>query len=1159
MGQYFKRNAKAVFLSTLLTLAANQVMAQTRAVQASTLTPERVQAASENALRFHIGIFDPLDEHISVSGMNLPAVIGGDAHLIQFHGPADRYRMDLDVLGIEVIGYIPANAYVVRMNSRQRSELLNQRADIVRFISPYRPQWKLSSQLLDLDPHVRPFLLPGDRVSRSDGLGLEISGFRGSQQDVIEGVVGKFNDSAVILDSMTHRERPRVRLWVPRSSARGLIEKLTSVGDIGFIAPHHPDQVNNRDSVEPIQRNAAGSGLPTNTPIWDQGLIGSGQIVAVGDSGLDRNEDWFVGYDDGSGPDITIVDSDMPVPPATGMTNPDSKVYAYWVQPGSTAYDNNVSCGGTAPPTGYHGTHVTGTVAGDALTRSTPTNPNYDDGDGMAPNAQVLFQDIGNDSSGCLSITNLGTTLEQARNGGAFIHSNSWGASVGGQYTSNSALLDQFAWEFEDHLVLFSAGNSGPGGTTIGAPATAKNALTVGALGHGNSTTAAGFSSRGPTVDGRLKPDIQAPGSSIRSARGDTNNGSTVETGLLSTKSGTSMSTPTTAGAAALMRQYFSDGFYPTGSATPADSRMPSGALMKAMLINGALQAPSFGVPSNTYGWGRVWLDNNLYFSGDGNYARVWDVPHSAGLSTGETDTYTVSTEPGQEIRVTLVWNDPPAEPAAATTLINDLDLSVFESGRSDIFRGNNFENGVSVAGRGTDTINNVEQVTLPAPAFTTNYTIQVTGSAVPGDGQNFSDTQGYALVVSSAASLNPLNVPNPVTATDMGATGIEVTIDTGRSTQGNFQFNVYRAEGDCTAAPLDYRLIRNTGNLTFIDDEVTGGFTYSYIIRQYDDNSEGPASSCVAASVATSSAVCNLIPDFDQSSVSGGDAVGDQCATTLNWTAASPVCPSGTVSYNIYRDTDPFFVPGPGNRIETGITDTSYTDSTVSSQTYYYVVRAVDVAEAPGDTRVKATPFADFNVNGDFTDGADGLSLLQLAGPWSVSDNQAATGTLSYRNAPDSATVYSPNTCAAITTPAIDLQQGNPALNYAARFNIEADWDGIVVEISTDGGNNWLDLPPGGGYPNDFSSTGNPPINACGYPASQGAFNGNTGGAFNNYSSDLSAYAGQTVMIRWVMSTDPGSEEEGFYLDDAVITNASTPAICGSMNPVIFADGFEN
>jgi hypothetical protein len=115
-------------------------------------------------------------------------------------------------------------------------------------------------------------------------------------------------------------------------------------------------------------------------------------------------------------------------------------------------------------------------------------------------------------------------------------------------------------------------------------------------------------------------------------------------------------------------------------------------------------------------------------------------------------------------------------------------------------------------------------------------------------------------------------------------------------------------------------------------------------------------------------------------------------------------------------------------------------------------------------------------------------------------------------------------------------------------------------MEISTDGGSTWADLPPDGGYPSTFAQTEDPPINACGFAAAHGAFtgvstaaanadpnNGTATAVFKPFAKDLSSYAGQTVRIRWRMSSDPASAYLGFLLDQVRIGNG-----------VIFADGFE-
>ncbi len=133
-------------------------------------------------------------------------------------------------------------------------------------------------------------------------------------------------------------------------------------------------------------------------------------------------------------------------------------------------------------------------------------------------------------------------------------------------------------------MFVVAAGNDGSAAQSMG---NSKNALTVGGLAQGGSTTIASFSSLGPTADGRIKPDIMAPGSSIISGSGNVNVTGTAQAPATKSLSGTAMATPTIAGNAALMRQFFSDGFYPRGAKTAADKLNPSGMVMKALLLNG--------------------------------------------------------------------------------------------------------------------------------------------------------------------------------------------------------------------------------------------------------------------------------------------------------------------------------------------------------------------------------------------------------------------------------------------------------------------------------------------------------------------------------------------------------------------------------------------
>src|SRR5205807_7842803 len=127
--------------------------------------------------------------------------------------------------------------------------------------------------------------------------------------------------------------------------------------------------------------------------------------------------------------------------------------------------------------------------------------------------------------------------------------------------------------------------------------AVAKNVIGVGATVNGPGLeSVADFSSRGPAGDGRLKPDVTAPGVSLWSAQGLDPGGDGTAYWTLS---GTSMATPTVAGSAGLVRQYYVDGWYPTGSKSATDGFTPSAALIKATIINSAREMTGAGAYAN--------------------------------------------------------------------------------------------------------------------------------------------------------------------------------------------------------------------------------------------------------------------------------------------------------------------------------------------------------------------------------------------------------------------------------------------------------------------------------------------------------------------------------------------------------------------------------
>jgi hypothetical protein len=508
------------------------------------------------------------------------------------------------------------------------------------------------------------------------------------------------------------------------------------------------------------------------TPLTDRGLNGAGQIVAVLDTGVDYDSCYFAEAD-GSQPPINTGT------PVGGLawTNVDPsrrKIIAYDFLYSCDQFPNATGCERPSDPNAYdntdHGTHAAAIVAGDA---DRPGAHDY--GDALATAAKLIVQDggfIGGDNCsqrpgfGCP--VNLTPILDQAYKQGARIHQNSWGDrqnTPGNQitptanYSASARDVDAFVYTHPDMLVVFNTGNYGataeipptaPPAMSLAAPGCAKNTLQVGGVRppYRDDDVIAYNTLFGPTRDGRIKPDVVGPTTVLA---GDWDFGSNIANCNISTQGpGTSWASPTIAGAAALVRQYYTDGFYPSGERKPSDAVTPSAALLKATIIAAARQVPyrmtisgdvaAKPVPSNEQGFGFPVLDDALYFAGDRAKLRVSDVAAASGLTGGESVTLHVNAFSGTPLKVVLVWTDPPgvvrsiSDPTAE--LVNDLDLRVVAPSGAVSLGNESLHPGQA------DRLNNVEMVSIPQPA-TGAYAITVSANQL-GVGPR----QGYALVM---------------------------------------------------------------------------------------------------------------------------------------------------------------------------------------------------------------------------------------------------------------------------------------------------------------------------------------------------------------------------------------------------------------------------
>lgn len=438
---------------------------------------------------------------------------------------------------------------------------------------------------------------------------------------------------------------------------------------------------------------------------------GDGQVVAVADTGFDTGS------------------PDAPHPAFTGRVD---RLYA-------------VGRVGRANDPHGHGTHVCGSVLGDGSSSSMGGSIQ-----GTAPRAHLVVQSLLSGFGGLATPPDLTDLfLPPYDNDGARVHTNSWGATTPAlPYTQSAGEIDAFVWNHPDMVICFASGNDGRDGNgdgivdpaQVGAEAAAKNCITVGAseslrrevnarfptYGSLRPTSfpkpplhddpmadqpdgMAAFSNRGPTQEGRLKPDVVAPGTSILSARSRdaglaANDFGTSTDADYFFDSGTSMATPLVAGCAAVLRETLVRNGRPS----------PSAALIKALLINGAVALPGQYSPSETgstpntsEGFGRVDLAGSVIIPGGDPNAGL---DEGGPLKQGEEHSFTVDipeqpsgtavpTGLGVTFKITLVWTDPPG-----AELQNDLDLIVIAADGSE--RHGNM--GIS---KGFDRTNNVEQV----------------------------------------------------------------------------------------------------------------------------------------------------------------------------------------------------------------------------------------------------------------------------------------------------------------------------------------------------------------------------------------------------------------------------------------------------------------
>jgi hypothetical protein len=356
----------------------------------------------------------------------------------------------------------------------------------------------------------------------------------------------------------------------------------------------------------------------------------------------------------------------------------------------------------------WHGVHVTGTAVGGGI-----MNEKYR---GYAPKASVVKR-------ASSEIWKQASAL--VRDFGMVVTNNSYGGSVCpdfGSYSFDSYILDRQASELPNLQHVFAAGNSGLEapcegftagfGNVIGGSISAKNVISTGRTGANGLISVS--SSKGPTQDGRIKPEIIAPGTSIVSTLpGNTYQGA----------SGTSMAAPAVVGGLALLYQRYRQ---------LNGGNNPKNMLMKALLCNGATDKGLAG-PDFTYGFGVMNLLRSVSMLEKGQY-------FNGRIANQAKDGYEIPVPSNTAlVKITLYWNDvAPAMLTGKKSLVNDLDLKVVRLGNTEILPlFPRAAKPLEAATAGVDTVNNIEQIVLDSPAAGT-YIVNVSGTKVPSGPQEY-------------------------------------------------------------------------------------------------------------------------------------------------------------------------------------------------------------------------------------------------------------------------------------------------------------------------------------------------------------------------------------------------------------------------------------
>jgi Subtilase family/HYR domain len=1069
-----------------------------------------------NLILLNAGSIDtttPQGQELSIASVGSNESSGRHMHLVQFAGPIKPEWYDaLVATGVEVVTYIPNNAYLVYGDSRslRRIDRLAKNQP-VQWQGEYADAYKIDPAIYMTEKRNEDLRLQGKIVVGGANL-YTVQLFKSSKG---------ISDTASYIDSVKLEEKVRwdilnytnITVALQESAVKNIASRPDVVFIEPFVMPKKLDERQNMVISGNITSGAPNTGLSWFTYLANKGFTQaqfdtSNFTVNISDSGLDNanvaSPNHFAFYRSGD------------------ITSTSRVVYARLVgTPNSGSTTQGCDGHGTLNSSIIMGNVPNGTVGGvnfNAVPHADASGFHY--GLGVNPfvkiGSSVIFDP---DTFTSPNVTNLEA---QAYNDGARISSNSWGNSsntygtFGQSYDAivrdaQSASSSFPAAGNQEYVIIFAAGNGGSGANTVGQPGTAKNIITAGAsegvqafgaadqcgisdTGADNANDIISFSSRGPTSDGRKKPDIVAPGTHIS---GVVAQATKLATGVgaqnacfdasgvcagpgvsnfwplaqqfYTASDGTSHSTPAIAGAASLVRQFFINQF-----AAP-----PSAAMTKAALMNSASYMNGTGANdtlwSNNQGMGLMNIDRLFTTIATNSILRdqqAADLFTATGQQRVINATVADNTKP---LRVTLAWTDAPG-PTSGNAFVNNLDLTVTAGGNT--YKGNVFSGANSATGGSADAANNVESVFLPAgvtgPVLVTVKATNIAGDGVPNVGGALD--QDYALVITN---VTPSGAQASITSA-----GATLVSESCTPANGALDPN----EGVTVSFCIQNVGSANTSSALTGTLQATGGVT-------------GPSGAQTYGVV-----------------VAGGPPVCRNFSFTVSGTCG------GTVTATIH--------------FQDGATD-------LGNVTYTFTLGVLNTV---------------------FTQNFDGVTAPALPAGWTTSfvnggtctaGSNWATTTTNVDTAPNAAFHNDPNciTDNYLVSPSVNITTANAQLTFRNAFNLEAGFDGGVLEVSTDAGATWADITSGGiggsftagGYNRTISSSFSSPI------AGRMAWSALSGGttatpSYITSSANLGPnVAGKTIKLRWRVASDSSVSATGQWVDSIGITDGYTcSTVCG-------------